>query len=152
MPVRGASQKQRVAVQLAGTYAAQSGPRAASKARNPRTNSPVIISAMNAERRVINFLELRPIMKLVFVPQSLILLKIEIVHTWLPDLFISRATSNNLTFVAVIYGEVKVAKPGRTIKSCADISKECSDGSNVDCISYLRISEKRNNMVRIGGW
>jgi hypothetical protein len=57
---------------------------------------------LDGERRVINLLELRPIMKLVFIPLSLILLEIEIVHTWLPDLVISRATSNNLTFVAVI--------------------------------------------------
>jgi hypothetical protein len=57
---------------------------------------------LDPERRVINLLELRPIMKLVFIPQPLILLEIEIVHTWLPDLFISWATSHNLTFVAVI--------------------------------------------------
>lgn len=50
---RHLAKKHRVAVKLAGTYAALSEPSAGSKTRNPRTDSPASISAMDAERRVI---------------------------------------------------------------------------------------------------
>jgi hypothetical protein len=57
---------------------------------------------LDVERRVVNLLELRPIMKLDLVPLSLILFEIKIVHAWLPDILVSGAASYNLAFVAVV--------------------------------------------------
>jgi hypothetical protein len=80
---------------------------------------------------------LTPIMKLVLIPLSLVLLDIEIVHARLPYLIIGGTTFHNLSFVAVVECEIKVAETSGTVQSGADVRQESREGGNVDGVSNL---------------
>lgn len=103
-------------------------------------------SYLDVQRGVVNLLELRPIMKLVLVPEPLVLGDIEIVHAWLPNLLVGRTAANNLALVTIIESKVEITEPRCAVKSSPHVRKEGGQGGNVDCVSDL-ILEK--GVVRI---
>lgn len=71
-------------------------------------------SHLDIECCVVDFLELSPIMELVFIPQSLVFVDIKVIHTWLADLFVRRASLNDLSLKIIIECKVVVSESSRT--------------------------------------
>mmetsp|Transcript_21043 Transcript_21043/g.39767 ORF Transcript_21043/g.39767 Transcript_21043/m.39767 type:complete len:236 (-) Transcript_21043:407-1114(-) len=73
---------------------------------------------------IVNLLELSPIMKLLFIPLSLVLLQVKTIHTWQTNFIVSRASLDNLPLVTIIQLKVEISKACLSIKSCSNISQE----------------------------
>mmetsp|Transcript_10690 Transcript_10690/g.25199 ORF Transcript_10690/g.25199 Transcript_10690/m.25199 type:complete len:385 (-) Transcript_10690:1959-3113(-) len=92
---------------------------------------------LDVERRVVNLLELSPVMEFVLVPFSLILLQVEVVHGGLPNFVVCRTSLDDLALVLIIEGQVEIAQTGLSIQSGADVGQEGTNRGNVDGISNL---------------
>lgn len=92
---------------------------------------------LDAQCRIVDFLELRPIVEFLFIPEPLVLFEVEVVHAGLSDLFIGGATLDDLSLVAVIQCEVKISHTGLSIQPGTNIGKKGKDGGDVDCVPNL---------------